>query len=135
MLKSLFSQHCLVPLILPDYPCMCALRCRCRAGASPLGWVLPSYPSAADATMAGAVATGSHSSSTAYGLLSNQVVGLTVALANGSVVQLSEDSDPHLFDAMRVSVGRLGVITSVTSRCGACSLRCFQLLVRCEQTH
>ncbi len=116
---SLLPQHCLLPLLLPNNLRICALRSRCRAGASPSGWVLPSYPSAADATMAGAVATGSHSSSTVYGSLSHQVIGLTVVLANGSVVQLSDDSNPHLFNAMRVSVGRLGVITSVTSRCGA----------------
>ncbi|KAL4443587.1 hypothetical protein ABPG75_011324 [Micractinium tetrahymenae] len=87
-----------------------------RSGASPSGWALPTYPSAADATMAGVIATGSHSSSTAFGSLSNQVVGLTAVLANGTVVQLSEAASPHLFRAMLVSVGRLGVITSVTSR-------------------
>ena len=62
--------------------------------------------------------TGSHGSSLSYGSLSSdeQLLALDVVLANGTLVQMSRSSHPHLWRAMQVSVGRLGIITAVTFR-------------------
>jgi FAD/FMN-containing dehydrogenase len=46
--------------------------------------------------------------------ISNAVVHMKLALANGTVLELSPDAHPHLFKAARVSVGRLGIILEVT---------------------
>ena len=41
---------------------------------------------------------------------------MEVVLANGELKRLTRDKDPELFSAFSVSVGRLGVIVSVTVR-------------------
>ena len=85
-------------------------------GAAPHGWALPAIPWYIDQTIGGAVATATHGSSFTYGSLSNQVVGIELMTADGALVSLSA-ADPdggHLFRAARASVGRLGVIVSLT---------------------
>jgi L-gulonolactone oxidase len=68
-------------------------------------------------TIAGAVCTGTHGSGAAFGSISTQVRGLELVLADGSVVQCSAAERPELFEAARVSIGALGVITKVTLQC------------------
>jgi len=82
------------------------------------GWTLPAFPWFVSQTIAGAVATGSHGSSLGYGSLSSpqQLLGLELVLADGSVRRFNPTSHPFIFKALRVSVGRLGVITRVKLR-------------------
>ena len=68
-------------------------------------------------TIAGAVSTGTHGSGAEFGSISTQVRGLELVLADGSVVQCSATERPELFEAARVSIGALGVITKVTLQC------------------
>ncbi len=68
-------------------------------------------------TIAGAVSTGTHGSGARFGSISTQVRGLEVVLADGTVVQCSAAERPELFEAARVSIGALGVITKVTLQC------------------
>lgn len=68
-------------------------------------------------TIAGAVSTGTHGSGAAFGSISTQVRGLELVLADGSVVQCSATERPELFEAARLSLGALGVITKVTLQC------------------
>jgi len=83
----------------------------------PRGWAIPAYSWYIDQTVGGAVATGTHGSSLRWGSISSQVRGLKVILANGTLLELNSPSDnPHLWKALGVSVGRLGVITEVTLR-------------------
>ncbi|KAK9908511.1 hypothetical protein WJX75_008992 [Coccomyxa subellipsoidea] len=79
----------------------------------PLGWTLPSFSWYIDQTVAGAVATGTHGSTMKYGTLSGQVLEIEVAVANGTLVTVTPAANPHLFAALQVSVGRLGIITQV----------------------
>ena len=65
-------------------------------------------------SIGGAVSTGTHGSSISHGSLSHQVVAMDVVLANGTLISISPISHPFLFKAFRVSVGQLGIITSVT---------------------
>jgi len=68
-------------------------------------------------TLAGAVSTGTHGSGAKFGSISTQVRALELVLADGSVVQCSATERPELFEAARVSMGALGVITKVTLQC------------------
>jgi len=45
--------------------------------------------------------------------VSNQAVGLEVVTADGEARWYTAETDPHLFRALKISVGRLGVITRV----------------------
>ena len=73
-------------------------------------------PSFLNQTIAGAIATGTHGSSIEHGSLSNQVLAVRAVLANGTLVEISEESHPFLLKAFRVNVGRLGVVTHVKMR-------------------
>jgi L-gulono-1,4-lactone dehydrogenase len=68
-------------------------------------------------TVAGAISTGTHGTGLAYGSLSEQVRGLELVLADGSVVWCSSSSRPELFDAARVGLGAFGVVTAVQLQC------------------
>lgn len=67
-------------------------------------------------TVAGAVATGSHGTGRAAAALAAQVNALELALADGSLVTCSATRDPELFEAARLGLGALGVLTAVTLR-------------------
>ncbi|EIE97069.1 D-arabinono-1,4-lactone oxidase [Saccharomonospora glauca] len=68
-------------------------------------------------TVAGAISTGTHGTGARFGGLATQVAALELVTADGSVVRCSPDERPTLFDAARVGLGALGVITTVTLRC------------------
>ncbi len=78
------------------------------------GWTLPSFSWFIDQTIGGAVATNTHGSSLEHGSLSNQVLSFQAVVANGSLVEITEASHPHLMRAMRVNLGRLGIVTQLT---------------------
>jgi FAD-linked oxidoreductase len=67
-------------------------------------------------TVAGATQTGTHGTGRDVAGLVSQITGLELVLADGSVVTCSRDERPDLFDAARVGVGTLGVVTSITWR-------------------
>jgi FAD/FMN-containing dehydrogenase len=87
-----------------------------RYWKQPAGWTLPAFSWFIDQTIGGAVSTGTHGSSMRYGSLSSQVKALKVILANGTLLELTPEDDIHLWRALGVSVGRLGIITELTMR-------------------
>jgi len=66
--------------------------------------------------LAGAISTATHGSGIELRSLSSQVVGLTLVTATGDVVECDEEREPELFQAARVGLGCLGVITRVRLR-------------------
>ena len=68
-------------------------------------------------TIAGAISTGTHGTGARLGGLATQVEELQLLLADGSTRTCSARQEPELFDAARVGLGALGVITTVTLRC------------------
>jgi L-gulono-1,4-lactone dehydrogenase len=68
-------------------------------------------------TISGAISTATHGTGEKLGNISSQVVGLSLALANGSVLECSAAKKPEVFKAARVSLGALGAISTVTLRC------------------
>lgn len=71
---------------------------------APAGYTLPAPPWFVAQTIGGALATGTHGSNLKHGSLSNQVLAFQVVLANGTLTEISAESDPFL---MRVCVRRL----------------------------
>lgn len=68
-------------------------------------------------TIAGAISTGTHGTGTEHGGLSAQVVALRVVLAAGTVVDCSAIEHPELFQAARLGLGAIGILTEVTLAC------------------
>ncbi|HEX6467454.1 MAG TPA: D-arabinono-1,4-lactone oxidase [Streptosporangiaceae bacterium] len=67
-------------------------------------------------TLAGAIQTGTHGTGRDVAGLVSQIAALELVMADGGVVTCSREDDPDLFDAARVGVGALGVVTAITWR-------------------
>ena len=78
------------------------------------GLALPNLGSIDHQSIAGAIGTATHGSSTRHGILSQSAKALKIMLANGRTVSCSAEQNPDLFRAALVSLGALGIITEVT---------------------
>lgn len=65
-------------------------------------------------TVAGAIATGTHGTGLTLRSLSSMVAALRLVTATGEVVAASRGQNSDLFEAARLSVGALGVVTEIT---------------------
>tara|TARA_R110002049_G_scaffold19876_5_gene73954 strand:+ start:25 stop:1338 length:1314 start_codon:yes stop_codon:yes gene_type:complete len=77
------------------------------------GWCIPCLPDINTITIGGALATGTHG--TSGKLLCEYITNCTLVLADGSVKKI-EDTD-ELMNAVRVSLGSLGVMSTITFKC------------------
>jgi FAD/FMN-containing dehydrogenase len=64
--------------------------------------------------IAGALSTGTHGTGIGLGCLSSQAVGMRLAQPDGAVLDVAIDRDPQEMAAAQVSIGMLGVISTVT---------------------
>lgn len=78
------------------------------------GLTMPNLGSIDHQSIAGAIGTGTHGSSTRHGTLSQSVLGLKIMLANGRTISCSKDQNKDLFRAALLSLGALGIIVEVT---------------------
>lgn len=67
-------------------------------------------------TVAGALSTGTHGTGGVTATFAGQVEAFELVDAQGQVRQVDRTTDPGLFDAGRVSLGALGVLTAITLR-------------------
>lgn len=67
-------------------------------------------------TLAGAVGTGTHGTGVDLGSISASVEGFRLVTANGEVKSASAQENPDLFNAGRVSMGSLGIMTEITMK-------------------
>lgn len=68
-------------------------------------------------SVAGALSTGTHGTGCELGVLATQMTGMRLMRADGETMWLSEQDNPALFNAARVSLGALGVITEYELAC------------------
>ena len=66
--------------------------------------------------IAGAVSTGTHGTGPNIGSMSTQVAGLRIISANGEIVECSAERESDIFQAARLSLGTLGVLSQITLR-------------------
>ena len=78
------------------------------------GLAMPNLGSIDHQSIAGAIGTATHGSSTRHGILSQSVLALKTMLANGRTVSCSAEQNSDLFRAALVSLGAIGIITEVT---------------------
>ena len=78
------------------------------------GWALKNLASLPHISVAGAVATATHGSGSGIGNLATAVTGLEIVTASGEIATLSRDRDGDRFAGAVVSLGALGVVTSLT---------------------
>jgi L-gulono-1,4-lactone dehydrogenase len=79
------------------------------------GAIVPTCGEWQGATVAGSIATGSHGGSARYGIHSTSVVSLRLVTANGTTLDI--DRRHPQFSHAAVSMGALGVISTVTLAC------------------
>jgi FAD-linked oxidoreductase len=79
-----------------------------------VGQAMLNLPDIDRQTLAGATATATHGTGIAFTCLSGFITQLRLVTPVGEVHDLSADSNPDLFNAARVSLGALGVVTQMT---------------------
>lgn len=77
------------------------------------GLALDNMPDINKQTIAGAISTSTHGSGAGIGSLSTFVSGLRLMTVDGETIDCDADNNADLFQAARVSIGALGVITRV----------------------
>ncbi|CCF60814.1 hypothetical protein KAFR_0L02030 [Kazachstania africana CBS 2517] len=79
-------------------------------------YVLQNLASIACQSVAGAISTGTHGSSPYHGLLSSQIVNLTIVNGEGKVLFLDSKNNADVFRASLLSLGKIGIIYNATVR-------------------
>jgi L-gulono-1,4-lactone dehydrogenase len=80
------------------------------------GLALPNLGDIDVQSLAGATATATHGTGIRLQNISAGIVSMELVLADGSVVEVSEQDDPDALRAARVSLGALGIVTAITLR-------------------
>jgi len=75
---------------------------------------LPQLGATASQSIVGATQTGTHGTGTSLGAIAQSIMALRLVDAQGKIHVASVDENKPLFDAARVGVGAVGIITSVT---------------------
>lgn len=68
-------------------------------------------------TLGGAVGTGTHGTGKAFGCMSAAVVGFRLLRADGSFIDCDATKNAEIFEAGRVSLGSLGIMTQIKIQC------------------
>lgn len=82
-----------------------------------LGLALPNLGDIDRQSLAGAISTGTHGTGLRFQGIAAAVSGLVLALSDGTVLECSAEVEPRVFQAARVGLGALGIITEVELQC------------------
>jgi FAD-linked oxidoreductase len=88
-----------------------------NAGLAAFDLAMPNLGDIDKQTISGAISTGTHGTGARLGGLATQIVALDLVTADGSILHCSAEENADIFNAARISVGALGVITSLTLQC------------------
>lgn len=77
------------------------------------GQALVNMPDVDKQSLAGSLATATHGTGAGLGCMSTLVTGLQLVTANGELVDCDANNNPELFQAAKVSLGALGMVTQV----------------------
>lgn len=80
------------------------------------GLAVQNLGSISDQSIAGIISTGTHGATAYHGLVSQQIVDLTLVVASGELVKCSPRENPDLFRAATLSLGKIGLIAYATIR-------------------
>lgn len=78
------------------------------------GQALVNMPDIDQQTLAGSIATATHGTGMGLGSLSSYVSALDLVLADGTLLQCSEQKHPEIFRAAQVNLGAIGIVTGIT---------------------
>ena len=96
-----------------------------------IGFALPNLGDIDTQSLAGAIATGTHGTGIEYNSISSAIIGIRIATGDGTVIEISESRNSELLGPAKVSLGALGIITSVTLQCvPAFSLRILEFTAK-----
>jgi FAD-linked oxidoreductase len=79
-----------------------------------LGQALTVMPDIDEQALAGSIATATHGTGANMGAIHDHVTALKLVTAKGELLECSPAKHPEIFQAAKVSIGALGVITEVT---------------------
>jgi L-gulono-1,4-lactone dehydrogenase len=82
-----------------------------------VGLAQPNLGDIAEQSIAGAISTATHGTGGRLGNISTQVIELSLVTADGNLVECSASRNADLFQAARVGLGAIGVISTVTLQC------------------
>jgi FAD/FMN-containing dehydrogenase len=80
----------------------------------PLGLSLANQGDIDTQAIAGALSTGTHGTGITLGCLSSQAIGMRLVQADGAILTVDAGIDPETMAAAQVSIGMLGVISTIT---------------------
>jgi FAD-linked oxidoreductase len=78
------------------------------------GQALLNMPDIDEQTLAGALGTATHGTGESLGCMSAFVEGVQLVTANGDILECNRQQHSEIFDAARVNLGALGIVTQVT---------------------
>jgi L-gulonolactone oxidase len=81
------------------------------------GLALPNLGDIAYQTVAGATQTSTHGTGATLGGLATQIVGMRLVLADGSVLDCTQEEHADVLAVARVGLGALGIVSQVTLQC------------------
>lgn len=90
---------------------------RLNPALAALGLALPNLGDIDRQTISGALATGTHGTGAAFRGIADAVVATRIVLPDGTVVDCDATQEPELFEASRISLGALGIVTELTLQC------------------
>lgn len=78
-----------------------------------LGYAMENLGDINAQSIAGAISTGTHGTGTDFGSLSTQITALTILTPSGDLLYITKETNLAYFQAMRLSLGMLGIIVQV----------------------
>lgn len=80
------------------------------------GLAMQNMGSISDQSVAGVISTGTHGASPYHGLISQQIVDLTIVNGKGEIVFCNAETNTDVFRAAMLSLGKIGIIVKATIR-------------------